>query len=320
MNLEYNLWNGISRDQSLSIKALAIILIMLGHNHILAPIDGKLFTYLYSFHVAIFFVLPFFYSRHKFDCRYISVAAVRLLVPYFFFCLFCWIVTGIVTGSYITGFHQLKGLINLGGIGTKGATGFYFPWFLLAFFTMTVIRVMSDINKVVWCLALLIGGVLFVITFQNKLILDFVPFYSGFAFAYFFIGTLSSSIYYKNSHFKFLFIIAFVFFSLLYWCDIMRMPPVFLSGVCGFFFFWYICEKIPRNRFTNFVGKNSIKYYLYHVFVYNIFLYMGSTLFLGILNLLLTFLVTTVLVLLTNRLSVFNSVVFPQYNGRRYSE
>lgn len=301
----------ISREQSLSIKALTIILIMLGHNHILAPIDGKLFTYLYSFHVAIFFVLPFYYSRHKFDYRYICVAAVRLLVPYFFFCLFCWIVTGIVTGSYITELYKLKGLVNLGGIGTKGATGFYFPWFLLAFFTMTVIRVLSDINRVVWCLALLIGGILFVISFQNKQIIDFVPFYSGRAFVYFFIGTVSSTIYFKKNNFKYLFIIAFFLFSLLYWCDIMKMPPIFLSGVCGFFFFWHICEKVPTNRFTNFVGKNSLKYYLYHVFVYNIFINMGSTFFMGFLNLLLTFFSTTVLVLLTNRLSLLNRVIFP---------
>lgn len=55
----------IPQAQSNIIKAISILLIILGHNHILAPQDKNtlLFNFLYSFHVSIFFILPFFYNK-----------------------------------------------------------------------------------------------------------------------------------------------------------------------------------------------------------------------------------------------------------------
>lgn len=46
----------ISVQESNIIKAIVMLLIVLGHNHILSPNEGmfSLFGYLYSFHVSIF--------------------------------------------------------------------------------------------------------------------------------------------------------------------------------------------------------------------------------------------------------------------------
>lgn len=44
----------INKEDSNVIKGFLMLLIILGHNHILAPTEGPLFHYLYSFHLVCF--------------------------------------------------------------------------------------------------------------------------------------------------------------------------------------------------------------------------------------------------------------------------
>lgn len=53
----------VSIDESNSIKGLLISLVVLGHNTIFSSIvPESIYYFLYSFHVACFFILPFFYD------------------------------------------------------------------------------------------------------------------------------------------------------------------------------------------------------------------------------------------------------------------
>ena len=84
----------INIQQSNSIKAIIMLLIVLGHNHILAPNNesSHLFGYLYRFHVSIFFILPFFYNRYDCLCKEaINKIIVRNSIPYVLFFLLCYL-------------------------------------------------------------------------------------------------------------------------------------------------------------------------------------------------------------------------------------
>ena len=56
----------IDRNQSETIKGILILLIVFGHNHVLCPNTeiGGMMDYLYLFHIAGFFILPFFYKTN----------------------------------------------------------------------------------------------------------------------------------------------------------------------------------------------------------------------------------------------------------------
>ena len=56
----------IDKKDSLAIKGLVILLIILGHNKLISCEHLPfLFGYLYTFHVGVFFILPTFYDIKK---------------------------------------------------------------------------------------------------------------------------------------------------------------------------------------------------------------------------------------------------------------
>lgn len=50
----------IDKEGANAIKGFLMLLIVLGHNHLLAPSQGILFHYLYSFHLICFLSYPIF--------------------------------------------------------------------------------------------------------------------------------------------------------------------------------------------------------------------------------------------------------------------
>ena len=80
----------IDRNQSETIKGILILLIVFGHNHVLCPNTeiGGMMDYLYLFHIAGFFILPFFYKTNKtISIEHIKSLVVRNYVPFFLICL-----------------------------------------------------------------------------------------------------------------------------------------------------------------------------------------------------------------------------------------
>ena len=55
----------IGREESTALKAILILIVILGHNKYLMGVNDMLsFRFLYSFHVYAFFLLPFLYNHH----------------------------------------------------------------------------------------------------------------------------------------------------------------------------------------------------------------------------------------------------------------
>ena len=152
----------LSRDQSAAIKGLLIILVILGHNHFF----GEVFSYnnhrwLYSFHVALFFVLPFFYPEHEFSWQHVWINAKRLLWPYtwmfgMLFLVDCFILKDAsfdsgLFNTFITGdFYTLRHY-----------TGFQYLWFLPAMFSMLCFKYLYTSANYIAKSVLLLGGFVF---------------------------------------------------------------------------------------------------------------------------------------------------------------
>ena len=130
----------LSRQESNTLKGLFIFLIILGHNHILCPTNGIIMQYLYRFHVIAFFIIPFFYTNYqgKLNINNIRDYFVRNYIPYILFFSFSFLVFHLAIkkdGLDISVF--LKGIVFASQPVIKQTTGFYFLWFLPAFFAVT---------------------------------------------------------------------------------------------------------------------------------------------------------------------------------------
>lgn len=74
----------IGRNESTALKAVLILLVILGHNKYLTGVNDMLpFRFLYSFHVYSFFLLPFLYNHHHQSfAGFIGKNLKRFGVPY----------------------------------------------------------------------------------------------------------------------------------------------------------------------------------------------------------------------------------------------
>lgn len=154
----------LSRDKSSTIKGLLIFLVVFGHNHFfLDSFSEGFYKWLYSFHVALFFILPFFYPERHFSWNRVFTNAKRLLWPYtYLFILFSVISIFFLKISvydigifetYITGdFYRLRMY-----------TGFQYLWFLPAMFSMLIFKdLFTSGNKTIRGVLLALGTVCFV--------------------------------------------------------------------------------------------------------------------------------------------------------------
>ena len=74
----------IGRDESTALKAVLILLVILGHNKYLTGVNDMLpFRFLYSFHVYAFFLLPVLYNHHHQSfAAFVWKNLKRFWVPY----------------------------------------------------------------------------------------------------------------------------------------------------------------------------------------------------------------------------------------------
>lgn len=128
----------LSRDESLAIKGILILLVVLGHNSILMK-ETNLFPYLYSFHVYCFYILPFLYGIKLYNGkeRFFSFIIKRQInnykkmgIVYLF-----WCTVGIILAIFVKHipFHPWKSIhAILWGHQTllTDYCGFSFLWFI----------------------------------------------------------------------------------------------------------------------------------------------------------------------------------------------
>lgn len=307
----------ISQTQSNIMKAIAMLLIILGHNHILAPQDGStpLFGFLYSFHVSIFFILPFFYNRKDIlDRENISKIVIRNGIPYLLFFIFCYAVYHfalIKNGFNLPEF--LGGIVNAPGYNVKNATGFVFLWFLPVFMLMSLCKLIGNRYKWIMALFFLIGFIICV----NKEAYVFMwhaPFYILKALFYYAMGLSAYFLCKYVKYINYIGTITFVILTVLYWTDCYQVQTFYFS-LAGFFMLWELTTKVDFSRIPllTLIGKYSLPIYLTHVFIYNVLeRVLPYTVAWGIVNYLLTIGLSLLVSIGIYKIEVIRKFLFPK--------
>lgn len=138
----------ISKDDSSAIKGLLTILIIIGHNHIMAPKTSPLMAYLYTFHVTCFFILPWLYNnKKKLTVKTLGSIIYRNWIPYIIFFVFSLGVFTVLESKH----PDIAELFSAFIIGSqkllKENVGVLFLWFLPTFCTFSILKMASDNNK-----------------------------------------------------------------------------------------------------------------------------------------------------------------------------
>lgn len=263
----------ISYEDSLALKGLAILLIVFAHNKHIVPEGGYLYRYFYSFHIYIFFILPFFYKRKDLLSKtYLLNLCIRHIVPYFIFFCFCFFVNNVLA----TGGFSIKdfviGFFNINGETAGSVCGATFLWFLPSFMWLSIIRILVLHHNVAFVLFLFLSISLSIdISVTWHVIYKIIPLYFARGLYYFAYAIIA--IYLANNVKNIEYISIFIFFSLsiLYFLNI-NMPyfdaPYALSG---FFSIKYIASRVKGKKIYKLLGENSLQIYLFHLFIYELF-------------------------------------------------
>ena len=283
----------ISRKESASIKGFAILLIILGH---IGREFSSLQYWLYSYHLILFFMLPFLYGKRSVSPIKIFNTVLRMYIPYLW-CLILCASIAIVIGytSIHTPIEYAKAFINGSQVLLKNTYGFNFPWFMPAFFFLSLFLFIKDSHKK-WTkplivLILLYG--LFIIYYLAATSPSNVYRLSCISrgAAYFFIGYITSLFIFQNKtrlhipsyrySILFIFIVSIIgqallqkyylilseeispFYTPIYFITEITTP---FSALCLLFSFR---EKLAKQKFLISIGNLSFEIYCFHVIILN---------------------------------------------------
>ena len=307
----------ISQTQSVIMKSIVMLLIILGHNHILVPQDGSspLFRLLYGFHVSIFFILPFFYDRKDLlTIENIGKVFIRNGVPYFLFFIFCYTVYHFVlinNGFNLSEF--LGGFVSAPGYNAKSTTGFTFLWFLPVFLLMSLYKLIGNKYKILMVLFFIIGFI-FSVNEEAYYFMRHSSFYLLKATFYYAIGL---SAYFLSKYVKYMNCIGtivFIALIILYWIGYYQISTFYFS-LAGFFSLYELTSKIDFSKipFLSLIGKYSLPIYLTHVFIYNVLeRILPHTLLWGILIYFMTIGLSLLISIVIYKIEIIRKVLFPK--------
>lgn len=267
----------IERDLSEAIKGVAILLIVFAHNSALCPVSSWGYGYLYSFHLAIFMILPFFYDKsYEVNKKVVKRIICRNYIPYCWIFILCCILAYLANGMINSSHIYVYGFLNLFGEGCKDACGFVFPWFLPAFCMLSLLRIFSSKYTLLSVLFLSVGIVCCVDYCQftwNVLFKYFSPFYVVHACYYITLGSICKLAFDRIPYWMQISCVSFVLLSILAYFDIVSAPKIpYLFSISGFSLVYALCHFLKRNKIIRYIGRNSLYIYIFHVIILNILL------------------------------------------------
>lgn len=123
-----------------SVKGVLIFLVVLGHS-ILANEYTDVQTFVYSFHVYAFLLLPFILSKKVITWENLLNTATRYLIPYLLLVFLASIPNAWMKGYSI---HQwawfyFRGVVTANDNYLKATSGFYLLWFLPVIFWVNIL-------------------------------------------------------------------------------------------------------------------------------------------------------------------------------------
>lgn len=342
----------ISRDASTAIKGLLMLLVVFGHTYLLTTdfSTGEksfLWYWLYTFHVYIFFILPFIYghkrepidtNRGGYYVDYQQVildvkrSIIKIGVPYTWFFILSAIIY-VVVGD---GQFDIKGLLYTFFWGNEPLIdqyiGFNFMWFLPAMLSLLVLKsvyynscksiriAIVGISVVLWSIVILNYTSLYIIGM-------YIPFAISQAFFFIILGLTSRYILQQNwsAHYQMpiiLLLIVGLSALLLHSDDIQTqicIPRVLrlCMPILAFLLLYSIQNILTKSKLLKLVGTYSLQIYLLHVFVLNaltqFFLHFTNpSVGLGILIYSMSLLICCVIAKIFSNVPLINRVVFPK--------
>ena len=262
----------LNREYSDTIKGLLIILIVIGHNHVLCPNteSGGIMQYLYLFHVAGFFILPFFYNiRVDITWNSISKMLIRCWIRYFWICILCFVATCIMRHQFDFGWGNVCAFFYGTQSPIRKYFGFIFPWFLPTYCSLSIM--LSFARKYRWLYILIfVGGLctFFMTWEQFYLFKNNVPFGFGLALSYFGTGAIAFELNRYSYWAKYIGAIMFIALSVCWWMNVsVGISCKFLPSM---FFLVLLCI-VPYINYgwLRILGRYSLGIYLFHVFFVN---------------------------------------------------
>lgn len=344
----------IGRDESSAIKGLLMLLIIFGHTSMVTTdfATGErtyLWNWLYTFHVFVFFLLPFIYGykcRGMYNCKpsracidYKEVAIdfkhnfIKLLIPYVWFC----VISGTLFISIGGGAFNPNGMIYAFLFGEQSALGQYFGfnllWFLPAMLALLTLRsIYYNSNKYVEIsivvISLLLWCFWFFWVFDIKVAGTYVPFAISQGFYFIIFGLMARWLVEKRWPNKYKYVIPVVLLmivvlTLIDWKPIIlpsfRLYAVMrmLMPVLVFMVLYEFRNLLSKSKLLKLIGTYSLQIYLIHVFIINAL----SVLFLhftkesvgwGVVIYVLTIFVSILLAMVMVKVPIINKILFPK--------
>lgn len=306
----------LDRRMSNAIKGIFIILIVFGHNHVLCPntVSNGLMEYLYNFHIAGFFILPFFYDhRIKPTFGTIGKIIIRNWIPYTWICTLCFICFGLLKHHFEFSLETVAAFFQGTQTPIKQYFGFVFPWFLPTYCSMSILLLFALNNKLVYWILLILFFVMGSLPYESFYLLkNAVPFGLSLAIFYFGLGAFSFMLNKCSKYSKWLALCMFVVSSILY---IKHISVFYLNIIFPISFFLSLLLAIPyiNCRFLRLFGENSLGIYLLHMFLVNItFKILPHTLLMGIIGFLISLFFPLLINILVMRIKKLRMLLYPK--------
>lgn len=296
----------INKNDSLAIKGLVIILIILGHNKLLSCEHLPfLFGYLYSFHVGVFFILPLFYDIKKAHRirEHIPNTFVKLFIPYIILYTFLFVLNRFMNISWSISdvYMYFIGMFSVDPNVIYKTSNAQYMWFVPSFFIFSVVLYCLKRNKYDTIKFILpISLVLYFLgDFINNLLFR-LPLYLTISF-----GSLIIVENIKTAYIKILSVTSFAVLSVVIINGYLQ-PKGWVHLVMSISFFLIIYsyrEIFGKMPMLKEIGKYSFPMYLFHFLIYNTL----------VLILPHTFLSSSIILILTISLSYIISWVIMKY-------
>ena len=315
-------------------KGIGIFFVILGH----MPIRPELYSYIFSFQLAIFFFVGGFLYRESHIMntftQYLMKKICRVLIPYFILGFISILIYSLYS-QYIGKDYSILDMFSKLIISKRNEIYFNVPlWFLTSFFLVEVIYYILKcfFNNFLISIIVLIFGFVGVIIFRTTGSLFTLPWTFDAALyfiIYYFVGDMfSKGITYSNRNISFFFkslILVFLIsiivnvmnlFSLIKHADIIYYDFGFLislvsylfhvfislTGVFTYLFLSYVFKWV---NVLKYLGRNSLYYFAFHIPVYHIMYNEGifdmifKDLFLNVSNITIIGISYTIIIILT---------------------
>ena len=282
----------LSREESNGLKGALILLVVLGHNSLLMEFTG-LYSFLYSFHVYAFYILPYIYGvnypkdNDKNNIKFILKRGL-LNFKYFYILLILWSLISLLTvmarGVPFPGIMALcEGYLF--NTSLRETFGVGFLWFMPTMVSVLFWRdVYFVLNKKVKAILFSVGVILWGLSYAT--ILDYrylghlLPFSIIFGIYFAVQGIATRWLLIHLTPFPwfkwFSPLILLVNYAFICIRDYLPSGCIYITwsilpiiAFCAIFPWKNIFGESPMLKF---IGKQSLGIYLIHVFVYNAYL------------------------------------------------